>query len=72
MNLIMFCYSFMRTKNILGFDKMLAAIKNWQPDYSKIVCALKTGFIKKNWRQNAPPIFNCDEYLFFKAAYMSL
>jgi len=37
MNLIMFCYNFMRTKNILGFDKMLETIKNWQPDYRKIV-----------------------------------
>ena len=46
MSLIMFCYNFLRTKNILGFDKMLETIKNWQPDYSKIVCALKSGFIK--------------------------
>ena len=28
MNLIMFRYNFMRTKNILGFDKMLTAIEN--------------------------------------------
>jgi len=28
MNLIMFCYNFMRTKNILGFEKMLQTIKN--------------------------------------------
>ena len=27
-NLIMFCYNFMRTKNILGFEKMLETIKN--------------------------------------------
>ena len=27
MNLIMFCYHFMRTKNILGFEKMLQAIQ---------------------------------------------
>jgi transposase/IS5 family transposase len=46
MNLIMFCYNFMRTKNILGFEKMMKSIENWQPDYSKVVCALKTGFIK--------------------------
>jgi transposase len=54
MNLIMFCYNFMRTKNILGFEKMLKAIKSWQPDYSKIVCALKTAFFKMIYRQNKP------------------
>ncbi len=57
MNLIMFCYNFMRTKNILGFEKMLQAIQNWQPDYSKIVCALKTAFIKTIWRQNWASVF---------------
>jgi transposase len=41
MNLIMFCYNFMRTKNILGFDKMMETINNWQPDYNKVACALK-------------------------------
>ncbi|MBK8608420.1 MAG: transposase [Chitinophagaceae bacterium] len=57
MNLIMFCYNFMRTKNILGFNKMLETIKNWQPDYSKIVCALKNGFVKVIYRQNEPRYF---------------
>jgi len=42
MNLIMFCYNFMRTKNILGFNGMLEALKNWKPNYRKVVCALKT------------------------------
>ena len=46
MNLIMFCYNFMRTKNILGFEKMLQAIQNWHPDYNKVVCALKNAIIK--------------------------
>jgi len=53
MNLIMFCYNFMRTKNILGFDKMLQAIQNWQPDYSKVVWTLKNAFMKMIERQNA-------------------
>ena len=57
MNLIMFCYNFLRTKNILGFDKMLETIKNWQPDYSKIVCALKNGLIKMIYIQNKPSFF---------------
>lgn len=57
MNLIMFCYNFMRTKNILGFDKMLTAIKNWQPDYSKIVCAIKKRLINLIYNQNKPSHF---------------
>lgn len=57
MNLIMFCYNFLRTKNILGFEKMLQAIKNWQPDYNKVVCVLKSVFIKIIYRQNEPASF---------------
>jgi transposase len=53
MNLIMFCYNFLRTKNILGFDKMLETIQNWQPDYTKVVCTLKNAFMKMSRRQNA-------------------
>jgi transposase len=52
MNLIMFCYNFMRTKNILGFEKMLQAIANWQPNYEKIVCGLKTVLHKLIYMQN--------------------
>ncbi len=43
MNLIMFCYNFMRTKNILGFDKMMQLIEKWAPDYNKVACTIKTG-----------------------------
>jgi hypothetical protein len=57
MNLIMFCYDFMRTKNILGFDKMLQAIQNWTPDYKRVVCAFKKAFIKIIYVQNAQPYF---------------
>ena len=39
-------------KNILGFQKMLQTIKNWQPDYNKGICALKKVFIKGICRQN--------------------
>jgi len=52
MNLIMFCYNFMRTKNILGFDKMMQQIQSWKPDYAKVVCALKKAFIKAIYSQN--------------------
>lgn len=54
MNLIMFCYNFMRTKNILGFQKMIETINNWQPDYSKIVCALKSVFISVILKRSEP------------------
>jgi transposase len=57
MNLIMLCYNFLRTKNIMGFDNMLQAIQNWLPDYNKVVCALKNGFIKTICRQNEPSYF---------------
>ena len=68
MNLVMFCYNFLRTKNILGFDKMLEAIQNWQPDYSKVVCALKEGFIKMIYSQNKASIFSDRHTLFFLKA----
>ncbi len=68
MNLIMFCYNFMRTKNILGFDKMLEAINNWQPDYNKVVCALKKALIQMIYIKNVPSIFlSANRFLFFKA-----
>ena len=54
MNLIMFCYNFLRTKNILGFDKMLTTLQTWKPDYSKIVCALKSGFMTLILKRNEP------------------
>lgn len=69
MNLIMFCYNFMRTKNILGFTKMLETIKNWKPNYSKIVCALKNALLQLIYRQNRALIFlHRSRSIFFKAA----
>ena len=47
MNLIMFCYNFMRTQNILGFKEMMDAIKNWLPDYKKVACFIKLSLIKR-------------------------
>ena len=57
MNLIMFCYNFLRTTNILGFEKMMEAINNWIPDYSKVIGALKNSFIKIICWQNKPTLF---------------
>jgi transposase len=72
MNLIMFCYNFMRTKNILGFEKMLQAIKNWQPDYSKVVCAIKNAILQLIYKQNAAStFFNSSRLFFMKAIQMS-
>ncbi len=69
MNLIMLCYNFMRTKNILGFEKMLQAIQNWQPDYTKIVCTLENAFFKPIYRRNMPSsFFNPSPIFIFKAA----
>ena len=64
----MLCYNFMRTKNILGFEKMQQAIQNWQPDYNKVVCALIKALIKAIYRQNEPPHFlKRHSMLFLKA-----
>ena len=69
MNLIMFCYNFLRTKNILGFEKMLQAIQNWQPDYNKVICALKNAFIKIIYRQKeASPFLKPYSLYFIKTA----
>jgi len=69
MNLIMFCYNFMRTKNILGFEKMVQAIQNWQPDYNKVVCAIKKAFIRIIFKQNEPTLFlNSLQIIFLKAS----
>ena len=68
MNLIMFCYNFLRTKNILGFEKMMEAINNWIPDYSKVVGAFKNAIMQMIYRQNALLIFlPTKRYRFLKA-----
>ena len=69
MNLIMFCYNFMRTRNILGFDHMLQALQNWQPDYSKVVSTLQNGLVQLVYSQNRPPFLESNNALtFLKAA----
>ena len=59
-NLIMFCYNFMRTKSILGFDKMLQAIQNWKPNYRKVICAFKTKLLQQIGSQ-----YNSIQFLFY-------
>ena len=66
MNLIMFCYNFLRTTNILGFDKMLQATSKWTPDYSKVVGVFKNAVMKMIYRQNKPIYFLTLKELVFK------
>jgi transposase len=54
MNLIMLVYNIKRTLSILGFTKMLEAIKAWQPDYKRIAGAIKNTFIRVIFGQKAP------------------
>src|SRR5450432_2576855 len=69
MNLIMLCYNFMRTKNMLGFEKMLKAIQNWTPDYDKVICVLKMTPPNVILSQNGHRIFlNTRSIIFLKAA----
>ena len=65
MNLIMLCYNFLRTTNILGFKKMLEAIKNWIPEYSKVVCAFKKAIIKMICSQNKRWYFSLANRMMF-------
>ena len=69
MNFIMFCYNFMRTKNILGFEKMMETIHNWKPNYQKIVCAFKNAIIKMIWGRKEPSVFlSSTSFLFLRQA----
>ncbi len=65
MNLIMLVYNIKRTLSILGFTKMLQALQNWQPDYSKVLCQFISNQMRQHWRQlvelfflTANPFFN--------------
>ena len=66
MNLIMFCYNFMRTKNILGFEKMMLAIRNWSPDYNKVPGFIKTAVIRSIYSLNKQLSFEVPSTLFSK------
>ena len=46
MSLIMTVYNFRRVMNIFKFDEFLGKLKNWKPDYEKIIRTLfKTDFM---------------------------
>ena len=57
MNLIMLVYNIKRTLSILGFEKMLQAIENWKPDYSKLLCSFLSDQIKHCWKRIAELFF---------------
>ena len=65
MNLIMLCYNFMRTKNILGFDKMLQQIHTWKPNYDKVVCTVKSGVVNALYLFIKKPFFKGSLYSTF-------
>ena len=72
MNLIMLCYNFMRTKNLLGFEGMIQAIVKWTPDYSKVVCAFQTAFIEVFYSYKKPLfVFPKFGALFLKKVYIN-
>lgn len=66
MNLIMFCYNLMRTKNRSGFQKMLQAIHNWTRDSKKVSGFLKTATILAFFNPNRPPVCQRQYLGFFK------
>jgi transposase len=69
MNLVMLTYNMKRTLSIVGFTKMLEAIQNWQPDYKRIVCALKNAVIRIVFGQNKPFHFLIQHrFIFLEAA----
>jgi transposase len=58
MNLIMLVYNIKRTLSILGFEKMLQAIENWKPDYSRIVYSFLQHQLRMIWRQTVTLFFS--------------
>lgn len=72
MNLIMLVYNIKRTLSILGFERMMQAIKNWQPDYKRVICALKNLFMKMIYDQNMPFNFlSASRMIFLKTGVVS-
>jgi transposase len=57
MNLIMLVYNIKRTLSILGFEKLLKAIRNWKPDYRKVICELEKRITRLIYHQNGRLIF---------------
>ena len=63
MNLIMLVYNIKRTMSILGFEKMMQALQNWKPDYSKLLWLFLLGQIRFNWKQLMESFFLPEKYI---------
>jgi len=50
MGLIFTAYNFVRAKNILGFDKFMQLLQNWEPDYTGFCFLVKIWLSKINFR----------------------
>jgi transposase len=64
MNLIMLVYNIKRTLSILGFEKMLLALQNWNPDYRKVLCHFLWVQIKTNWKRSKKLFFPLEKNIF--------
>jgi transposase len=63
MNLIMLVYNIKRTLSILGFTKMMQALQNWNPDYSKLLCRFLWSQIRLNWNHLMELFFQPEKYI---------
>ena len=57
MNLISLVYNMKRTLSILGFEKLMKAIANWKPDYSRIIYTFLRHQIKMIWSRPVTSFF---------------
>lgn len=64
MNLIMLVYNIKRTLSLLGFEKMVEALQNWKPDYSKLLCRFLLAQIRSNWKRSAELFFSSGKNIF--------
>ncbi len=58
MNLIMLVYNIKRTLSILGFTKMMEALQNWKPDYSRFAFSFLWHQIRMIWSQTVTMFFS--------------
>lgn len=65
MNLIMLVYNIKRTLSLLSFEKMMQTIKNWKPDYSKVIYAFKRVIRKMIYFENEPTDLLSSQQLIF-------
>jgi transposase len=64
MKLIMLVYNIKRTLSILGFTKLMEAIANWKPDYSKLLCHFLWVQIRSHWKRTTELFFSSQKNIF--------